>query len=187
VRDGKASWAQLPALAAAPTGDGPAMNRSQVSFPQPERSLDEVESELAGVWKKALADEGLTTSEASAMVETWRKTWFRENGDRILSLVPQKTIDAMLPLKITPAPEKTTRVFVARIEMVAPDREEVLVSLMNSTKAVDGEDFEKFSGLGLGRFGNGAMGIASQIQVNRMNDKFFELSRFGESLETTAR
>jgi len=186
VRDGKASWAQLPPIAAAPTGDEPALNRSQVFFPQPDRSLDEVESELAGVWKKALADDGLTTAEASAMVETWRKTWFRENGDRILSLVPEKTVDAMLPLKITPVPEKTTRVFVARIEMLSPDREEQLISLMNSTQAVDGKDFEKFKSLGLGRFGNGAIGIATQIQVNRMNSKFLEVVRFGENLETTS-
>ncbi len=187
VRDGKAAWAQLPALASPPKGGEPAKNRSEVTFPQPDRSLDEVESELADVWKKALADDGLTPAEASAMVETWRKTWFRENGDRILSLVPRKTIDSMLPLKITPTPEKTARVFVARIEMLAADREQALIDLMNSTKAVDIKDFVKFSRLGLGRFGYGAMEVASQIQVRRMKAKFFELSQFEENRETTAR
>lgn len=187
VRGGKAAWAPLPALAAAPVGDAPAMNRSQVTFPQADRPLDEVESELAGVWKKALTEDGLTTAEASAMVETWRKTWFRENGDRILSLVPQVTVDAMLPLTVTPAPEKTIRVFVARIELLAPDREEQLIGLMNSDKPVDAKDFEKFRSLGLGRFANGAMGIASQIQVSRMNGKFSELTQFGQNTETPVR
>jgi hypothetical protein len=187
VRDGKAAWAQLPALASPPKVGEPAKNRSEVTFPQPDRSLDEVESELADVWKKALTDDGLTPAEASAMVETWRKTWFRENGDRILSLVPRKTIDSMLPLKITPTPEKTARVFVARIEMLAADREQALIGLMNSTKAVDEKDFVKFSSLGLGRFGNGAMEVASQIQVSRMKAKFFELSQFEGNRETTAR
>lgn len=187
VRGGMASWVRVPAIPAAPAGDEPAMNRSQVAFPQADRPLDEVESELAGVWKKALAEDGLTTAEASAMVETWRKTWFRENGDRILSLVPQATVDAMLPLKITPAPQKTVRVFVARIEMLAPAREERLVNLMNSEKPVDAAAFGEFSGLGLGRFGNGAMAIASQIQVNRMNGKFSELVRFGENGQTQVR
>lgn len=187
VRGGKASWVQIPAIPAAPAGDEPAMNSSQVTFPQADRHLDEVESELAGVWKKSLAEDGLTTAEASAMVETWRKTWFRENGDRILSLVPQATVDAMLPLKITPAPEKTVRVFVARIEMLAPEREERLVDLLNSDKAVDAAAFEEFTSLGLGRFASGAMAIASQIQVSRMNGKFFELVRFGETAQTQVR
>lgn len=187
VRDGKASWAQIPAIPAAPAGDEPAMNSFQVTFTQADRPLDEVESELAGVWKKALAEDGLTSAEASAMVETWRKTWFRENGDRILSLVPQATVDAMLPLKITPAPEKTVRVFVARIEMLAPDREERLVNLVNSDKPVDKEAFEELNGLSLGRFANGAMASASQIQVNRMNRKFRELASFGANAQAPVR
>jgi len=187
VRGAKAAWISLPQIPGRPVNGQPAMNQSRIDFPKAERPLDEVESELAAEWKRTLAADGLTPAEASAMVETWRKTWFRESGDRILTLVPRNVTDAMLPLKITPAPEKTTRVFVARIEMLSPDREEQLISLMNPTKAVDAKDFEKLSGLGLGRFRYGARGIASQIQVNRMNDKFFELVRFGENLETTAR
>lgn len=187
VRDGKAAWVTIPAIAAAPSGDEPAMNRAQVAFPDPGLSLDEAESQLAGVWKKALEADGLTTAEASAMVETWRTTWFRENGDRILSLVPRKTVDAMLPLTITPAPEKTERVFVARIEILCPEREGGLADLMSSTKAVDGTDFKTFSSLGLGRFANGAKEIATQVQISRMNAKFYELIRFGQNAETTAR
>ncbi len=121
------------------------------------------------------------------MVETWRKTWFRESGDRILTLVPRKVTDAMLPLKITPAPEKTERVFVARIEMVSPDREETLVSLLNSSTAPGEEEFAKFRNLELGRFGNGAMEVATQLQKNRMIAKYYALKQFGEDRKTSAK
>ena len=37
------------------------------------------------------------------MIETWRDSWFQE-GMRIFYLVPRQTVDAVLPLKIAPAP-----------------------------------------------------------------------------------
>jgi len=187
VRAGKASWVSVSKLAGRPSNGESAMNLSRITFPKPDRPLDEVESELAEVWKKALASEGLTPAEASAMVETWRKTWFRESGDRILTLVPQQVTDAMLPLKITPAPEKTTRVFVARFEMVSPEREEALVGLLNSSTSAGKEEFAKLNELELGRFGNGAMEVAFQLQKNRMSRKFHALKEFGENQKTSGR
>jgi hypothetical protein len=185
VRDGKAAWVAIPPIAGRPARDTPAMNRAQIALPKPERSLAEVESELADAWKKALADDGLTPAEASAMVETWRKTWFRENGDRILTLVPRKTIDNLLPLKITPAPTKMNRVFVARIELISSEREESLVALLNTPEAVGEQEFAKFNSLRLGRFSNGAMTIATNIQSQRMMAKFYELTQFGKNLNTS--
>jgi hypothetical protein len=135
-----------------------------------------VESELAAAWKSALADDGLTTAEASAMVETWRRTWFREEGDRVLTLLPRATIDQMLTLKITPRPEKTERVFVGRIEMVSPDREEALVRLLNSSKESDAHELAELDSIALGRFTHGAVEIATDIQKNAMVRKFNELS-----------
>lgn len=187
VRDGKAAWIPIPSVAGRPSGDTPAMNRTEITFSKPDRSLDQVESELADAWKKALADDGLTPEEASAMVETWRKTWFRESGDRILTLVPRQTIDDMLPLKITPQPEKTERVFVARIELVSPEIEQKLVGLLNSENKPDEKEFAEFKNLDLGRFGNGALEIATRIQTQRMAGKFYGLVQFGENLKTSER
>lgn len=187
VRGGKATWLPIPQIPGQSLEYKPPVNQARVTFPKAERPLDEVESELAAEWKKALATDGLTTAEASAMVETWRKTWFRESGDRILTLVPRKVTDAMLPLKITPAPEKTERVFVARIEMVSPDREEALASLLNSSTAPGEEEFAKFRNLELGRFGNGAMEVATQLQKNRMIAKYYALKQFGEDRKTSAK
>lgn len=187
VRGAKAAWISLPQIPGRPVNGQPAMNQSGISFPNAERPLDEVESELADAWKKVLATDGLTPAEASAMVETWRKTWFRESGDRILTLVPRKVTDAMLPLKITSAPDKTERVFVARIEMVSPEREEALVGLLNSPAAPDEGEFAQFRELELGRFGNGAMEVATLLQKKRMFNKYDALKQFGEERQTSAK
>ena len=54
------------------------------------------------------------------MVETWRDSWFEE-GSRLIYIVPAAAIDAMLPLRIDPAPSQTARVFVGRIELVTAE------------------------------------------------------------------
>lgn len=187
VRSAKAAWLPIVEIPGQPVDKKPAINTTTITFPKAERSLDEVESELATEWKKALAIDGLTPAEASAMVETWRKTWFRESGDRLLTLVPRKVTDAMLPLKIIPAAEKIERVFVARIEMISPDREETLVDLLNSPGVPGEVEFTKFQKLELGRLGNGAMQVVTQLQMNRMSGKYYALKQFGEERKTSGR
>jgi hypothetical protein len=66
-----------------------------------------------------LVEHGLYEKEAAAMVETWHDSWFEE-GTRLFYIVPQATIDAVLPLDITPKPSAIARVFVGRIELITP-------------------------------------------------------------------
>jgi hypothetical protein len=175
VRGSKASWAAIPRVSPLLVDGKPTLNMANVTLPPADGPLDEVESELAAAWQSALAKDGLTTAEASAMVETWRRTWFREEGDRVLTLVPRATIDQMLTLKITPQPEKTERVFVARIEMISPDREDALVRLLNSTNKSDATQVAELDNIALGRFSQGAMEVAIDIKKNTMMQKFHEL------------
>ena len=56
------------------------------------------------------------------MVETWRDSWFEE-GTRLFYIASRKTVDAILPLDVTPAPAEVERVFVGRIELVTPATE----------------------------------------------------------------
>jgi hypothetical protein len=78
------------------------------------------ESAAPGVdLERILVAHGLYAREAKAMVDTWRDTWFGE-GTRIFYVVPSKTIDAILPLTIAPAPSEVVRVFVGRIELRSP-------------------------------------------------------------------
>jgi len=69
--------------------------------------------------ERILVAHGLYAREAKAMVDTWRDTWFGE-GTRIFYVAPRKTVDAILPLTIAPAPSELVRVFVGRIELRSP-------------------------------------------------------------------
>jgi hypothetical protein len=72
---------------------------------------------LHGELERLLIEHGLYEKEAAAMVATWRDSWFEE-GARLLYIVPEETVDAILPLEIDPAPASLARVFVGRIEIV---------------------------------------------------------------------
>ena len=90
-------------------------SRATLATPALTGDLDTLASRL----ETALTREGLYRREARAMVETWRDSWFEE-GTRLLYIVPRATVDAMLPLDITPRPIETARVFVGRLELITP-------------------------------------------------------------------
>lgn len=69
---------------------------------------------------KMLVATGLYEKEATAMVETWRDSWFEE-GSRVFYIVPPQSVDEILPLTITPAPASVARAFVGRMELITPD------------------------------------------------------------------
>lgn len=61
------------------------------------------------------------------MIETWRDAWF-ESGTRVIYLVPKELVDKVLPLQIAPQPAAVERVFVGRVELLAPWREAKLLA-----------------------------------------------------------
>ena len=77
--------------------------------------------------RRLLTDRGLYLREAAAMVETWRDSWFEE-GTRLFYLLPQTTVDGILPIDIEPKPANITRVFVGRMEVVTPEMESDVAS-----------------------------------------------------------
>jgi hypothetical protein len=87
----------------------------EVDPPEMTGSLAQLRQQLAG----ELVKSGLYEKEALAMIETWRDSWFEE-GTRVLYIYPRAGVDAVLPLKITPAPDKIERVFVGRVEVLSP-------------------------------------------------------------------
>ena len=97
--------------------------RDQASYAPPElsSSLDSLSSNLEGI----LISQGLFPDEAHAMLETWKTSWFEE-GSRLIYIVPRRFIDSVLPLRVTPAPASTTRVFVGRLELVTPATERAI-------------------------------------------------------------
>ncbi|MCZ6689001.1 MAG: hypothetical protein O7H41_05310 [Planctomycetota bacterium] len=94
-------------------------------LPLPSGTQAEVEREL----ERALISEGLFAKEAKAMIETWRDQWFEE-GLRCFYLVPRPATDEILPLTIAPAPAKIVRVLVGRLEIITPEMERKILSLV---------------------------------------------------------
>jgi len=107
--------------------------------PDLDASFDSLRSELTASLEQA----GLYPKEAAAMIETWRDSWF-EPGMRVIYLMPRSTVDQVLPLRVTPAPKETTRVFVGRVEMLSAWAERSIRGAMeaNDTKVLD--QFERF-------------------------------------------
>jgi hypothetical protein len=95
---------------------------------------------VRAVLQRMLEDAGLYPREASAMIETWRDSWFTE-GSRLFYLVPQETINAVLPLRIDPAPGRVVRVFVGRLELAT---DATLADIRAAALSGDGQGLRKY-------------------------------------------
>ena len=70
-----------------------------------------------------LKESGLYAKEARAMVNTWKTSYFQNDGIRVLFVLPQSWTDAFIPIRISPKPREVVRVMVGRLELLSPDRE----------------------------------------------------------------
>src|SRR5258708_3006597 len=94
---------------------GPLRGQAAYAPPELSSSLDSLSTALEGI----LISQGLFPDEAHAMLESWKNSWFEE-GSRLIYIVPRRFIDSVLPLRISPAPATTARVFVGRLELITP-------------------------------------------------------------------
>jgi hypothetical protein len=147
----------------------------------------QAQEELAAAMRASLAEAGLSADEARAMVATWRDVWFTEAGTRVLALLPRAWVDSVLPLRITPAPARLARVFVARFEVFTPDREQALLTLLTGPGKPVALEAEKFRGLCLGRFGNAALMRAQRLGEERIRRRFSDLQSAPLQPATAAR
>ena len=72
--------------------------------------------------KVMLVAAGLFEKEATAMIKTWRSSWFEE-GLRVFYVLPRQVTDAVLPITIDPMPTELVRVLVGRAEVITPEME----------------------------------------------------------------
>lgn len=70
---------------------------------------------------------GLSEDETRAMLATWKESYFERPGLRVFWIVPRAFTDRILPLTITPKPDKLERVLVGRSEVLTPAFERELV------------------------------------------------------------
>ena len=95
----------------------------------PDCSVESVKHDL----ETLLAGHGLYPKEAEAMVKTWEDSWFEE-GFRVFYVLPRQQTDAILPLEITPRPNKLVRVLVGRMEVMTPESEQEILGLLSRLK-----------------------------------------------------
>jgi hypothetical protein len=113
------------------TGEIGKRGKTTVTLDQP--SMDD--KKYFGEFKNALVKAGLYEAEAESMLKTWEASYFQKPGFRVFWIVPENFVDRMLPLKISPKPDETKRVFVGRCDVFTPEFEAELVRKY---------DYEKF-------------------------------------------
>jgi hypothetical protein len=131
VRDGRGRFLQLNELAPAGTRD---VQLGSGTKPMP---MAELKAQLGRALAGALVGEGLFPREAEAMVNTWKDSWFTEEGVRVLYVLPRAWTDTVLPLSLTPPPRELVRVMVGRAEMIYPSLEQSLRTEI--TRAAQGD------------------------------------------------
>ena len=105
----------------------------------PSQDLSSIRETLA----TRLTGLGLYPKEAQAMVETWTESWFGE-GARVFYIVPRPTVDALLPLKIDPAPSQVQRVFVGRVDLLSPQSEDTIIHALRAGDSQTLSEFGRF-------------------------------------------
>ena len=107
---------------------------------------------------QALVKEGLYPREATAMVNTWKSSWFAEDGTRVLYVLPRAWTDRTLPMTLNPAPRELTRVMVGRAEVLTPALEQNLALQLDKARKGDATAIAQVhqTAKTLGRFGEPA-------------------------------
>ncbi len=73
--------------------------------------------------KSGLTASGLLSSEADAMIQTWWRSYFGQDGLRVFWIVPAAVTAKVLPLTVSPAPDQIVRTLVGRSEVLRPRQE----------------------------------------------------------------
>ncbi len=80
----------------------------------------------------ALEATGLSSDESRAMTNTWKKSYFRTPGMRVLYILSPEETETLLPMQITPRPDELIRTMVGRIEVFTDAEEQQLLRLVQS-------------------------------------------------------
>lgn len=173
VQDGAARWSTLPVLEK--MGEEAKTFSTQITGSW--KPIDQIETELTHWFQNTLTSEGLTSKEATAMIATWQGSWFRESGLRAFTIMPREAVDEVLPLSITPKPEKLVRVFVHRHEMIRSSHEKELATIISDLRIPDEEAARRLTKLELGRFSSAVIYRATDIVRGMAFDRFHSLQK----------
>jgi len=101
----------------------------------PERWLASALEQLV----KQLSEAGLNEDEAKAMAQVWQREFFETEGLTLFYRLPQAEFDRLLPLTITPRPEKVARVLLVHHPHCEPDLGDRVMALV---KQLDSSSFQ---------------------------------------------
>jgi hypothetical protein len=98
------------------------------------------------------------------MINTWKDSWFAEDGVRVLYILPRAWTDQTLPTSINPAPRELVRVMVGRAEVLTPSLEQRLATEVRDAGGTDPHARERLSAdlKKLGRFAEPALRLATK-------------------------
>lgn len=139
---GFAALGDLPPGATAPLSEIPTPSMPHMSF----------SAALGKALVQALVADGLFDDEAHAMVQTWQRSYFLTPGVRILYLLPQSHTERIIPLKVTPAPDRMLRTMVIRVELTTPALEQQIDAALKRLAAPATHDAARLELLAHGRF-----------------------------------
>ncbi len=135
-----------------PVGDLPAGGSRTARLPAPTLPPREFVAALRAALEGALVADGLYADEARAMVDTWERSYFLTPGPRLLYLLPQAHTDRIIPLSLAPAPDRTVRTMVIRVELLTPAAEAAHGAALAALAARETAAAARQTFLGFGRF-----------------------------------
>lgn len=128
-------------------------------------SLTTLQDEL----RAALVADGLFRDEADALLRTWEHSYFRDEGLRLLFLVPREWTDAHLPIRVS-VPGEIRRSMVGRIEIVTPGQREALRQLAAIRPDLPDREYFAQAGPAHRRLGRFAAALILDEQRTRPSD-----------------
>jgi hypothetical protein len=137
VENGRGAYVYTPALSAGRTLDQAVPDMASA---QP---IDTFVTRLADDLAARLVESGLYEKEARAMVNTWKRSYFKTDGTRVLFVMPQSWTDRFIPIRIKPQPESLVRVMVGRLELLDAERERRAEEAIRALASSDGAARER--------------------------------------------
>lgn len=116
-------------------------NKDLANFRSQKVPRAEFEAQAQKVIVDALVASGLYPDESLAMFNTWKTSYLRSHGLRVLYVLSRQETDRLLPINITPQPTELVRTLVGRIEILhAEEEQQMLANLRAGKELVIKED-----------------------------------------------
>ena len=137
VENGRGAYEYLPTL------DGGKSVEHALPTIDAAMPIERFADQIAGDVADRLVESGLYEKEARAMVKTWRTSYFKTEGVRILFVLPQSWTDRYIPMRIDPTPAELVRVMVGRVELLTAKRERRAADAVRDLASPDSAAREK--------------------------------------------